>query len=159
MAHGFYYHSSIKHNDIIDFRLNSGARPRHHDNFKPNYDFVWNIYNDVAKAHGIKIPRHWVAVDAYRKADRYRGFKDDYYILEPLGPVVHVNMNYTMTGCLSPSSERGSVAYSFNWRKMAEEFFMVAGTAKQVLNDEKSFRHGYLCEKWRAKSMKLTFKR
>lgn len=157
MAHGLYYHSAIQHDTIIDFRVNMGMSSSRYARFKKNYEFVWDIYNDVAKKHGIKLPRHWVAVDKLKKADRYRRFKDDYYILEPLGPVVHVDMNFSMNNNLSTSASRGSVAYAFNWYQLAEQFFMVNGTAKQALSKEYRVRPGFLCERWRAKSMRQVY--
>ncbi len=157
MAHGIYHHAHLEHNDILDFRKFWNIPSFRYETFKANYEFVWDIFNTVAEKNGIVLPRYWVAVDKLKKADRYRKYKDGSFVMEPLGPTIHIDMTYSLGGVLHSSAVRGSVAYSYNWYQIAEKFFMVSGSAKKALSDTHYIRHGFLCERWRAKSMREVY--
>jgi len=161
MAHGIYHSYDIKHDDILDAkRVRSTYNDRYNkEAYHANYKFVWEIYNEVARKHGIVIPKTWVTADPATRRDRYRSLKKNWFILEPRGPIVHVDTAYSINTHLHMHFTRASVLHSHNWYDYAERFFMVRWSAKRSLSKTTYFRHGYLCESWRAKSMELLYRR
>lgn len=161
MAHGITFNSSIKHGDIIDFKFVNKPMRANRDTFRRNYDFIWQIYNHVAEQNGIKIPYFWVDAERIGRRHRYTTHKKNASILEPIGPTLHVNYSYSLQGILNADAELGSVMVDFNWYKQAENFFMVAGSAKHAMQlaEARRFRPGLMCEKWRAIKIKALTQR
>lgn len=156
MAHGLLYNNTIKHDDIVDFKAVTYIPNGKRGLYFAHYQFVWEIYKEVANKHGIAIPKFWVCADPYLRNSGRTRRSFNKFRLEPLGPTINVDGNYTISNQYNSSSPKGSVLYGVNWVDMAERFFMVKGTAHSALSRSNRIHHQLLCEKWRAKSIRLT---
>ena len=158
MAHATLYINEPMHDQIYTFWDTIHLTKTDKANFKENYQFIWDIFNEVAIAHNLKLPKTWVAADAMTRKDRHRANKTNMYILEPMGPTISVDLSHNPLSYFNGSFVSKSHAlYNHNWRILAEKFFMVNKTAKQSLEDIAYIRPGVLCERWKCKSMQLTY--
>lgn len=152
MAHGFINYRGLKHGQVLDFAEMQNIRQIGTRQFYKNYRFIWDVYKEVADAHGIKIPFRWVYAELMQRKHRYRKRRHNYYILEPMGPVIHVNGRFNTNHLFDAANSTEASMFGHNWYKSAENFFMVGGTAANALN--LSIEPGLICEKWRVLDLK-----
>lgn len=153
MTHGIYHSNYIKHGEILDFSKYFQYSIKDREVFKENYDFMWDVFNDVAKQNGIKLPKFWVVAEPYTRSSKTKRQKSNVFVLEPLGPVIHVDYNSNPITQFY-NNHRGMAIYSVNWYQLAEKFFMVRHSAKHVLGRGYTPRPALLCEKWRTINVK-----
>ncbi len=156
MAHGIFFSDGFKHHDIITFHdLVMCPKYANYEDFKANYNFIWEIYNEVAKMHGIEIPYKWVSVQLKNKNHRYSTYRRNCFILEPLGPTRLVNHAFSISSNFNTGAARGAVALDTNWYRMAENYFRVGAAAPTLPSTPLPRYHqrtnlGIMCEKFRA---------
>jgi hypothetical protein len=144
----------LKHDQIVTI---STHYPAYKNNkiFRTNFTFVRDIYNEVAKEYGIKLPKTWVTASKFTK--RETRVKSNRWLMEPLGPVIYVDDAYNPLQYFYSISANGSVLHTANWHEQARSFFMVDIKTEDVVKGNK-FTPTLLCESWRAKSFYLIFK-
>lgn len=157
MAHGYTFNSQFKHDQMVEFKDVFSLNETKYKLFKDNYDFIWDVYDDVAKKYNIKIPKFWVTCERYKSGYQRGRNARNFFIMEPRAPIVHVDFNYQPMNYLSAFRTNGEAVYSNNWYTLAENFFMVRYPAFHALKGGRyTVRPGIMCERWRAISPHLT---
>jgi len=113
------------------------------------YEFIWSFFKEVADEHGLHCPWTWFGAEKIATKHRYTKYKGTRY-LEPLGPTTYVDQEI-LNGAylLHLAASTDNLAYTANWTKVAERFFMVDKKVPQALNSPRQIRLGVICEKWR----------